>query len=108
MPEPEFPPPRRLARSHRGDRDDYRPDRDDDDPPPWANMPPVSPAQPPRPSAGGYPGVPGRPGAPVGRPRPQSLPAAVLRVLAARVFPSPPGVQAGTAAPRVPAAPRVR
>ena len=39
MPEQEFPPPRRLARP-------YRPDREDEEPPPWANMPPVRPARP--------------------------------------------------------------
>ena len=38
MPEQEFPPPRRLARP-------YRHDRDDEEPPPWANMPSVSPAR---------------------------------------------------------------
>ena len=43
MPEQEFPPPARLARS-------YRPDRDDEDPPPWANLPPVRPARPGRPA----------------------------------------------------------
>ena len=57
MPEPEFPPPRRLARN-------YRPDHDDDDPPPWADLPSVRPARTPRPADGGYPGVPGRHGAP--------------------------------------------
>ena len=46
MPEQEFLPPRRLARS-------YRPDRDDEDPPPWADLPPVSPARPRRPAAPG-------------------------------------------------------
>ncbi len=61
VPEQEFPPSRRPARS-------YRPDRDDDDPPPWANMPPVGPAPTARPSGGGYPGGPGRPGVPAGRP----------------------------------------
>jgi hypothetical protein len=38
VPEQEFQPPRRLARP-------YRPDRDDDEPPPWANLPPVRPAR---------------------------------------------------------------
>ena len=57
MPEQEFPPPRRLARN-------YRPDHDDEGPPPWADLPPVRPARTPRPADGGYPGVPGRPGAP--------------------------------------------
>src|SRR5256885_173734 len=57
VPEPEFPPPRRLARN-------YRPDHDDDDPPPWADLPSVRPARTPRPADGGYPGVPGHPGAP--------------------------------------------
>jgi hypothetical protein len=37
VPEQDFPPPRRLARP-------YRPGRDDEEPPPWANMPPVRPA----------------------------------------------------------------
>src|SRR5690242_8430127 len=57
VPEPEFPPPRRLARN-------YRPDHDDEDPPPWADLPPVRPARTSRPADGGYPGVPGRHGAP--------------------------------------------
>jgi hypothetical protein len=34
VPEQDFPPPRRLARP-------YRPDHDDEEPPPWANLPPV-------------------------------------------------------------------
>jgi hypothetical protein len=38
VPEQEFQPPRRLARP-------YRPDRDDDEPPPWADLPPVRPAR---------------------------------------------------------------
>ena len=61
MPEQEFPPPRRLARP-------YRPDRDDEEPPPWANLPPVRPAGPGRSTGPGDPG--GRPagvGAPVSR-----------------------------------------
>src|ERR1700748_3614197 len=37
VPEQDSPPPRRLARP-------YRPGRDDEEPPPWANMPPVRPA----------------------------------------------------------------
>ena len=56
MPEQEFPPPRRLARP-------YRPDRDDEEPPPWADLPSV------RPVRTGRPGLPGRtdgPGSPVG------------------------------------------
>lgn len=56
MPEQDFPPPRRLARP-------YRPDRDDEEPPPWANMPSVRPAGP-----GGPGGPDGRPAVPVGRP----------------------------------------
>ena len=56
MSEQDFPPPRRLARP-------YRPDRDDEEPPPWANMPSVRPAGP------GHPGGPDGPAAvPVGRP----------------------------------------
>jgi hypothetical protein len=39
VPEQEFLPPRPSARS-------YRPERDDEDPPPWANLPPVRPASP--------------------------------------------------------------
>lgn len=39
MPEQEFLPPRRLARS-------YRPDHQDEEPPPWANLPPVRPQRP--------------------------------------------------------------
>ena len=38
MPEQDFQPPRRLARP-------YRPAHDDDEPPPWANLPPVRPAR---------------------------------------------------------------
>ena len=52
MPEQEFPPSRRLARP-------YRPDRDDDEPPPWANLPPVRPARSGRPAGPGYPPGPG-------------------------------------------------
>ena len=51
MPEQEFPPPRRLARP-------YRPDRDDDEPPPWANLPPVSPARSGRPPGPGHSAAP--------------------------------------------------
>ncbi len=54
MPEQEFLPPRPSARS-------YSPDRDDEDPPPWANLPPVRPARPRRPAGGGHPAGPGRP-----------------------------------------------
>src|SRR6266568_5153976 len=63
VPEQEFPPPRRLARP-------YRPDRDDDEPPPWANLPPVGPARsgrppgPGRPPGADRPPGPGRPGGP--------------------------------------------
>ena len=48
MPEQEFQPPRRLARP-------YRPDRDDDEPPPWANLPPVRPARSGRLAGPGHP-----------------------------------------------------
>jgi len=47
VPEQEFQPPRRLARP-------YRPDRDDDEPPPWANLPPVRPARSGRPAGPGH------------------------------------------------------
>jgi hypothetical protein len=59
VPEQEFPPPRRLARP-------YRPDRDDEEPPPWANMPSVRPARPGRPEGpgGGHGGSGPRPGDP--------------------------------------------
>jgi hypothetical protein len=57
VPEQEFQPPRRLARP-------YRPDRDDDEPPPWANLPPVRPARSGRPAGPGYPPGPGRPAGP--------------------------------------------
>src|SRR6185312_10502746 len=57
VPEQEFQPPRRLARP-------YRPDRDDDEPPPWANLPPVRPARSGRPAGPGHPADPGRPGGP--------------------------------------------
>jgi hypothetical protein len=57
VPEQEFQPPRRLARP-------YRPDRDDDEPPPWANLPPVRPARSGRPAGPGYPPGPGRPADP--------------------------------------------
>ncbi len=71
MPEQEFPPPRPSAGS-------YRPDRGDEDPPPWADLPPVRPvrprlpdgaasADPGRPAAGVRPPGPARPAAP-GRP----------------------------------------
>ena len=72
MPEQEFPPPRRLARP-------YRPDRDDDEPPPWANLPPVRPARSGRPAGpavrtGGHrrPEGPERPEGGYGRPGPQA------------------------------------
>src|SRR6266704_2012066 len=57
VPEQEFPPPRRLARP-------YRPDRDDDEPPPWANLPPVGPARSGRPPGPGRSPGPERPGGP--------------------------------------------
>ena len=44
MPEQEFPSPRRLVRP-------YRPDRDDEEPSPWADLPPVRPARSVRPAA---------------------------------------------------------
>jgi len=59
--EQEFPPPRRLARP-------YRPDRDDEEPPPWANLPPVRP---------GRPGSPGRPAGSTGPGGPGGRPAGV-------------------------------
>jgi hypothetical protein len=55
VPEQEFPPPRRLARP-------YRPDRDDDEPPPWANLPPVGSARSGRPPRPGHPPGAGRSG----------------------------------------------
>src|SRR5215813_740229 len=61
VPEQEFQPPRRLARP-------YRPDHDDEEPPPWANLPPVRPARSGRPAGPGHPAGPGRPGGPGGRP----------------------------------------
>jgi len=61
VPEQESPPPRRLARP-------YRPDRDDEEPPPWADMPSVRPARSGRPAGLGHPADPGRPGGPHGRP----------------------------------------
>ncbi len=54
MPEQEFLPPRPPARS-------YRPDRDDEDPPPWANLPPVGSTRPRRPVGGSHRAGPGRP-----------------------------------------------
>ena len=60
MPEQEFPPPRRLARP-------YRPDRDDEEPPPWASMPSVRPARSDRPAVpAGRPGGHRRPDGPEG------------------------------------------
>ncbi len=56
MPEQEFPPPRPAAGP-------YRPGRDDEDPPPWANLPPVRPVR--RRPAGGNRAGPRGPG---GRP----------------------------------------
>ena len=69
MPEQEFPPPRRLARP-------YRPDRDDEEPPPWADLPPVRPVRTGRPDTPGRPAGPGRPGGPGGRPAVPAGPAA--------------------------------
>ena len=70
MPEQEFLPPRRPVRS-------YRPDQQDEEPPPWANLPPGRPARPRGPEvpgrSGGYPaGGDGRPEGerPLGRRRP--------------------------------------
>jgi len=54
VPEQEFLPPRPSGGS-------YRPDRDDEDPPPWADLPPVRPARPRRPAGGSNPAGPGRP-----------------------------------------------
>ena len=60
MPEQEFPPPRRLARP-------YRPDHDDEEPPPWASMPSVRPARSDRPAVPvGRPGGHRRPDGPEG------------------------------------------
>jgi hypothetical protein len=69
VPEQEFPPPRRLARP-------YRPDRDDEEPPPWADLPPVRPVRTGRPDTPGHPAGPGRPGGPGGRPAVPAGPAA--------------------------------
>jgi len=58
VPEQEFLPPRPSGRS-------YPPDRDDEEPPPWANLPPVRPARPRPPGSPGGPGArPGGPGGP--------------------------------------------
>lgn len=55
MPEQDFPPPRRLARP-------YRPDHDDEEPPPWASVPSVRPARSDRPAVpAGRPGSHRRP-----------------------------------------------
>ncbi len=59
MPEQEFPPPRPPARS-------YRPARDEEEPPPWADLPPVRPVRSRGPVPAGGPG--GRHGAPGGPP----------------------------------------
>jgi hypothetical protein len=60
VPEQEFPPPRRLARP-------YRPDHDDEEPPPWASMPSVRPARSDRPAVPvGRPGGHRRPDGPEG------------------------------------------
>jgi hypothetical protein len=69
VPEQEFPPLRRSSRS-------YRPDRDEEEPPPWANLPPV---RPPRSRPGGDPAaVPGgrhvAPGGPDGTDGPDQRP----------------------------------
>jgi hypothetical protein len=61
VPEQEFPPPRRLARP-------YRPDPDDEEPPPWADLPPVRPVRSGHPGRPGHAAGPGRPGGPGGRP----------------------------------------
>ncbi len=66
MPEQEFPPPRRLARS-------YRPDPDDAEPPPWADLPSVRPVRTGRPGTPGHPAGPRGPG---GRPAVPAGPAA--------------------------------
>ena len=76
MPEQEFPPPRRLARP-------YRPDRDDEEPPPWANMPSVRPARPGRPRARAVRLVPGTLAALAAAPRMQAALAVIPAVLAA-------------------------
>ena len=63
MPEQEFLPPRPPGRFHRpgpGYRGpDGSPDYRDEDPPPWANLPPVRPARPPGPGPAGPGGQPG-------------------------------------------------
>jgi hypothetical protein len=65
VPEQEFPPLRPPAGS-------YRRDRDDQDPPPWADLPPVRPVQPRRrpdrgdPAGHGRPASGGRPPGPLG------------------------------------------
>jgi hypothetical protein len=63
VPEQEFPPPRRLARP-------YRPDRDDEEPPPWADLPSVRPVRTGRPDTPGHlagsRGPGGRPAVPAG------------------------------------------
>jgi hypothetical protein len=66
VPEQEFPPPRRLARP-------YRPDRDDEEPPPWADLPSVRPVRTGRPDTPGQPAGPRGPG---GRPAVPAAPAA--------------------------------
>ena len=61
MPEQDYPPPRRPVRS-------YRPDPDDEGPPPWADLPPVRPGTPRIPGGdrGRPAGFGGRPVGPVG------------------------------------------
>jgi len=61
VPEQEFPPPRRLVRP-------YRPDPDDEEPPPWADLPSVRPVRSGHPGRPGHPAGPGRPAGPGGRP----------------------------------------
>jgi hypothetical protein len=101
VPEQEFQPPRRLARP-------YRPDRDDDEPPPWANLPPVRPARSDRPAGPGYPPGPGRPAGPgehpaaLGRPADPHHPADPGRPADPRL-PADPGRPDGPATPFDPA-----
>jgi hypothetical protein len=59
VPEQDYPPPRRPVRS-------YRPDRDAEEPPPWANLP-ARPVGTYPPAGGGAIAGPGRPGGPGGR-----------------------------------------
>ena len=96
MPEQEFPPPRRPARS-------YRPDRDDEGPPPWADLPSVRPARPDRPASGGYPAGPGRHSGPGGLGGPASPDSLAGRGRHGRPD-GPGGQRSASAAPSAPSA----